>query len=653
MTRAEQKISSISALGRPELRHGLALVIEKCCECCGLMYQYGSLAMDLLADGKLRSAGRTIIVYRGSTCRRITPTFFATLIFWIALAQLVPAQSRVPTSPSSEGYVGSRICANCHRQIYATYSQTSMGRSMSLVDASFLSRVPASASIFDAHLNRHFETYVRDGNLYQSEYETGNDGKEIFRNTQKIDWIIGSGANGFGAITRIGNYLFEAPLSFYSNINNWALSPGYESGDYGFSRPILPGCVSCHSGRPQPVLDGNGRFRDPPFRELPVSCENCHGPGAKHLAAIRNNFSPQNARNSIVNPAKLARWLADDICMRCHQTGQARVLHPGKEYRDFRPGTPLDGTLSIFLVPFGRESPPPDDLLQHYLFMRLSKCNRSSGGRLGCLTCHDPHVQPSNQEAPAYFRVKCMSCHTQSSCKAALMARRHTNPPDNCIGCHMPKRDIQVISHSILTNHRIITDPKEPFPEDTFRMASPEPPDLMHLSAPPGEPQPPDSLILLEAYRQIMTTHPDYRQRYWRLAKQLQASAPDNISVLEALADASLQTKSWEGAAAAIRYFDLARSHGSFNPADFEMLGRLLSGTGQQPRAVDVLQEGIRLIPYDAELYRLLASLYASLNRTRESCEVLTNANRLFPQDSMFRASLKTCESARPSDSQE
>src|SRR5438874_1667425 len=167
-------------------------------------------------------------------------------------------RNRQAASPAA-GYVGSQACAGCHREIYRSYSQTNMGRSMSEANAALLARIPTAASIYERRLNRHFETYASNGNLYQSEYETAADGKEVFRDTRKIEWIIGSGANGFGAIARHGNYLFEAPLSFYSKLSGWALSPGYEFGDYGFSRPILPGCVVCHSGRPQPILDGNGR----------------------------------------------------------------------------------------------------------------------------------------------------------------------------------------------------------------------------------------------------------------------------------------------------------------------------------------------------------------------------------------------------------
>ena len=305
-----------------------------------------------------------------------------------------------PTAGADGGYVGSRACSKCHLSVYESFSRTDMGRSMSEITPALLEKIPTAATVFDPKLNRHFEIFTRDNNLYQSEYETTAAGKDAFRDTRKIEWIIGSGANGSGAIVRQDDYLSEAPLSFYARPHRWALSPGYEFGDYGFNRPILPGCIACHSGQPKPVLDRNGLFQTPPFAELAIGCENCHGPGLSHVAAA-NMGDPTD---SITNPAKLSPWLADNICMACHQTGDARVLQGGKTYRDFRPGTELDDTLSVFLVPFTRESAPKDDLLEHYLSMRLSKCYLKSGGRLGCISCHNPHLQPSPQEAPAYFR---------------------------------------------------------------------------------------------------------------------------------------------------------------------------------------------------------------------------------------------------------
>ena len=283
-----------------------------------------------------------------------------------------PAEAATNTA----GYVGSKVCAQCHAPIAAKYLKTDMGRSMSEITPPLLEKIPNSASVTDDRLHRHFDVHVENGKLFQSENAIDADGKELFRETHPIDWIIGSGANGFGALLRRGEFIFEAPLSFYSKTQAWALSPGYEFGDYGFNRPILPGCIACHSGQPQAVLTGNGRFLDPPFHELAIGCENCHGPGAAHVREMQGEDSSEPGKtHSIVNPAKIEPWLADNICMSCHQTGDAMVLRPGKDYRDFKPGAPLDQTLAIFMVPPRRDS-PQTDLLEHYFSMTLSKCYR-------------------------------------------------------------------------------------------------------------------------------------------------------------------------------------------------------------------------------------------------------------------------------------
>jgi hypothetical protein len=551
------------------------------------------------------------------------------------------------SSLTNAGYVGSRVCSKCHPSIYESFLRTDMGRSMLEITPALLERMPTSASIFDPKTNRHFEIFVRDSNLYQSQYETTAGGKDVFRETRKLEWIIGSGSNGSGAIVKQGDYLFEAPLSFYAKPDRWALSPGYEFGDYGFSRPILPGCIVCHSGQPRPVLDGNGRFREPPFTELAIGCENCHGPGEAHVAAAQMG-SPLG---SIANPAKLSPWLADNICMSCHQTGDARVLRGGKTYRDFRPGVELDDTLSIFLVPFSRESVPKDDLLEHYLSMRLSKCYRNSSGRLACISCHDPHVEPSPQEAPAYFRQKCMACHTEKSCAVPLSLRQHKTPPDDCAGCHMPKRDVTVISHSVLTNHRIIAEAEESFPDAAFHMTTPQLPDLVHLNANPARQDAPSPLMLLQAYGQAMLSHPEYRERYWAVAQQLENTQGENILVLEALADWALQRKDADGSSLAIRYLGGAIHQGATNPADFEQLAMLLTAANRRSDALKILQQGMQLIPYYAEFYRLSATVNFSANRKQEACEVVAKGVEKVPQDVVIRDLSKKCVPAQPASS--
>jgi hypothetical protein len=549
-------------------------------------------------------------------------------------------------APSRAGYVGSKVCAQCHAPIASKYFRTDMGRSMSEITPKLLEKLPTAASVVDDRIHRHFDVRADDGKLLQSEYEVDKDGNEVFRETHPVDWIIGSGANGFGVLIRRGEFIFEAPLSFYSKTQAWALSPGYEFGDYGFNRPILPGCIACHSGQPQAVLGGNGRFLDPPFHELAIGCENCHGLGEAHVREMREgDSSAERNTHSIVNPAKLEPWLADNICMSCHQTGDAIVLKPGKDYRDFKPGAPLDDTLAIFMVPPRRDS-PQTDLLEHYFSMTLSKCYRSSGGHLSCITCHDPHEEPAAQDAPAYYRTKCLSCHTEKSCALPLGIRQRKSPPDDCAGCHMPKRAVRVIAHAVLTNHRIVAQAEEPYPDAAFHMTTPQMPDLVHLSAIPGKRDEPASpLILLQAYGQLMTPNPEYRARYLALAKQLEAADSNNEDVLKALAALAREQKNDQ---ATVRYLDTAVKQGATSPETYEQLASLLIEMGRYQEAADALQRGIKQMPYDAMLYRLLGSSYISLHKNSEATALLQQAVQMFPQDAVLRKLLKDSEEMVP-----
>ena len=563
----------------------------------------------------------------------------------------IQAQSTHDSSPTRRlksfagDYVGSEACAACHKEIYGTYLRTGMGRSITQVSPEWLKAQRPSGSVEDKKNSVQFEVYARDGKLYQSEFQSGSDGQEVFRDTHELAWIIGAAENGFGGLVERSDYIFQAPLSFYSKAGRWELSPGYEFGNYGFNRPILPACIACHSGRPNAIPDGNGRFGDPPFSELAIGCENCHGPGLAHvLAAKMGSDTYPGHDSSIVNPALLAPALADNICMSCHQTGDVRILQPGKDYRDFRPGNPLDDTMSILMVPPQRESPPHADLLEHYYSMTLSKCYRASGERLSCISCHDPHVEPTSKEAPEYFKKKCLTCHIEKSCTLPLQARQHQQPPDDCAGCHMKKRDVQEISHSSITNHRILVRPDEAFPDIAFQQTTTALPDLIHLDPEPGRKGvPPPALTLLQAYGELAEKHPEYMTRYLAVLTDLERTAPENPLVQAAIGNRELHAGKYQEAVA---HLERALDTGTPRTILYTDLSDALVKLGRNVEAVAVLHKASERDPFNSTLRKTLIVQLIQLKDYANAKTEMEGYVKRFPEDSFMRQMLARAHAA-------
>ena len=522
-----------------------------------------------------------------------------------------------------------------------------MGRSLAPVTPEFLRTTPVSASVYNQKLDRHYEVHAEGGKLYQSEYQIDAVGHEVFRNTHEIRWIVGTDVNGVSALIQHDNYIFEAPLSYYRETGAWGLSPGYERGDLAFNRTVAPGCIFCHSGRPQPVPNTIGEYKTPAFTELSVGCENCHGPGSAHVQAMGMGDSyPKGKDPTIVNPGGIAPAMANDICMSCHQTGDIRLYQPGKDYLDFRPGQPLDRVMAILMLPPTRDNPPREDHVEHYYSMILSKCYRASAilpseKQMRCITCHDPHVQPTSEEAPAYFNGKCLTCHTAQSCKAPTQLRAKTasatSPADNCIGCHMQKRQGIAISHTSITNHRIITQSGEPFPDATFEMTTSALPDLIHLDAVTGESTPLPAVTLLQAYDQLKDRSPAYAASYQKTLHELETSEPENAIVQAALGHQAL----------AARQLDEATQHLQeslrLNPAQpkvFEDLSDVFDLKGQAAESVAMAQKAVTLDPFNATLQKSLIGRLISARQYPEATAAMEKYLQNFPEDDFMRKML-------------
>ena len=357
-------------------------------------------------------------------------------------------------------YVGDAACAGCHAGIDKSYHQHPMGRSAELVGKG------PPLERYDATARNPFEakgyTLRADpagGKVVHRVSAKDAAGNPLPDYTRSVDLAIGSGTRGRSYVSFEHGAAWQSPLSWYSSDGGrWDQSPGYDLGTGG-RREVIPECLFCHVDRVEPVKGSRNRYKEPLIAgQAAIGCERCHGPGGLHVA--ERGAGPQAAPGpdtSIVNPKHLSPELRSSVCEQCHLQGQERVTRRGRDIWEFRPGLPFDQFVSVFVR-------HPDLAEAHrsvgqFEQMEQSRCFVSSAGKLGCVSCHDPHGVPAADAKPAFYRAKCLTCHERKGCTAPPADRQAR--ADSCVACHMPRADSANIVHASVTDHRI---PRRPTP---------------------------------------------------------------------------------------------------------------------------------------------------------------------------------------------
>src|SRR6266851_1714607 len=309
-------------------------------------------------------------------------------------------------------YVGSEVCASCHAEQAVTYRRHPMGQSLApLGEAIALERFdPAHHNPFDA-FGFQFRVERRDGKQFHKEIRQDPNSQAKTEFASEIQYAIGSGARARTYLIDHEGYLFESAITWYSQKAIWDLSPGFASNPHS-DRPITAECLFCHSNHADPVDGAINRYRTPIFQGYAIGCERCHGPGELHAAGRERGDASAGPDDTIVNPARMSRLLQDAVCEQCHLQGEMRVLHPGRQVFDFRPGLPWQLFWSVFVK--GGDSSDTRPAVGQVEQMHASRCY--SGAKLGCTSCHDPHAVPEPENRVDYYRRRCLACHTESSC---------------------------------------------------------------------------------------------------------------------------------------------------------------------------------------------------------------------------------------------
>jgi thioredoxin-like negative regulator of GroEL len=261
----------------------------------------------------------------------------------------------------------------------------------------------------------------------------------------ELHYFVGSNTRGRTYLFERDGLWFEAPVNWYAKKRLWDMAPNFQNAhDMPLTLPVDANCLHCHATGVAVALPGaRNHFAAAPFAQGGIGCSACHGDASEHLRT--------RGRVPMLNPARLDPVRRDSVCLQCHLEGETAVYRPGRSLAAFGPGQNLFDSVSYFVYQgeigaSGRASSQYEALLE-------SACKRASGDRLTCTTCHDPHgteTTMSPAERSAYYRAKCLGCHT-----GAAFARDHHPEQPDCASCHMPRSPSEDIAHEQVTDHRI------------------------------------------------------------------------------------------------------------------------------------------------------------------------------------------------------
>lgn len=343
------------------------------------------------------------------------------MVATLALAILYPLQAI-----GGQPFADSHACARCHAQEYASQIYTSMGRAMEPVsECAILIRHRALTfhnGIYSYHITRQ-----GDRSLY-----TVTDGKQTI--SVALAYAFGLGDAGQTYVFTRNGSLYESRVSFYKALDGldltlgaWNLNPENleEAAGRLMHGPEIHACFGCHTTKVGDNFNPKNRFPG-------VTCEHCHGSAAAHVRGFQTGKPVRMAKLSALSTEELSNF-----CGQCHRTWAQIAANGPHDVNNVR--------------------------FQPYRLAN-SKCYDPSDRRIGCVACHNPHVEVIR--SAGFYDSKCLACHARSSDKAGGKPGARWCPvsSDHCISCHMPRFEIPG-SHYRFFDHDIrIVKSHVPYP---------------------------------------------------------------------------------------------------------------------------------------------------------------------------------------------
>jgi predicted CXXCH cytochrome family protein len=354
-------------------------------------------------------------------------------IAWLCLAAL-PLHAAGPQSAPTSVRDFDAACAKCHGEIYRQDIATPMARASGLATDRLipgtLKHVPSATE---------YRVALENGQAVLSRQREGAAQTAV---TLPLSYFLGSGHLAVTYLYSIDRFLFESPVAWYASSKAYDMKPGLA--EMRQTPPALimqSACLRCHMSAVQPSAAGTlNRYDGLPFLHSGITCEACHGDASGHVA--------KGGKGGVVNPARLTADQRDSICISCHLEGDVTVDRAGHSVLDYRPGESISDYLAFYV--YGGANPTSRGVSEVEQFAQ-SHCKQASGDAMSCTSCHDPHFTPQPQQFAAFYRSKCLACHSQPQ-----FAATHHSENQDCTSCHMPRSGAENIPHVAWTDHRIL-----------------------------------------------------------------------------------------------------------------------------------------------------------------------------------------------------
>jgi Cytochrome c554 and c-prime len=334
-------------------------------------------------------------------------------------------------------------CATCHAEIYNRYLATPMANASGAA-----SERPHPSSTVHTRVGASYTltSDVTEGKASLLSVSSKGDSRTV-----SLDYFLGSGHLGTTYIYGTDGFLFESPIAWYAASGSFDMKPGLAESKRSLpALPLQSGCLRCHMSEVRHSDPGTlNHYKNSAFLHTGVTCEACHGDSTGHVSS--------GGKARVINPARLDAVKRDSICINCHLEGDVLVERAGRSALSFTPGQSITDFVSYYV--YGGKDATARAVSEVEQFAQ-SGCKRASGEKMSCTSCHDPHFTPSKTERLAFFRGKCLGCHSNPK-----FAELHHPENKDCTSCHMKQTGAENIPHVAWTDHRILRIPELAKPE--------------------------------------------------------------------------------------------------------------------------------------------------------------------------------------------